>query len=205
MCVCHTHWQCKGVDRELYELTISKMENSTTIRHMEDTLNRLMSTASKTSTSIRLAQVFNSWAVRILFTIRACNILSSLCILVLRHSTLCVCVFSGNLSRIKGWVRRLTVWAMGCPSCLSCGPRYSCSQASSYPKSSAPQTYSDGWHLLLLTLDSNMETLWAVFWFLAFSCLCVYVFLTDSFSKVTNFNYALLCICICYKTLLILM
>ncbi|XP_074532557.1 uncharacterized protein aftphb [Halichoeres trimaculatus] len=42
-----------GVDRELYELTISKLETSSTISHMEDTLQRLMSTAEKTTTSVR--------------------------------------------------------------------------------------------------------------------------------------------------------
>ncbi|XP_041644662.1 aftiphilin [Cheilinus undulatus] len=45
-----------GVDRELYELTISKLETSNTSSHMEDTLNRLMSTAEKTTTSIRKPQ-----------------------------------------------------------------------------------------------------------------------------------------------------
>ncbi|XP_034538536.1 aftiphilin isoform X2 [Notolabrus celidotus] len=45
-----------GVDRELYELTISKLETSATSSHMEDTLNRLMSTAEKTITSVRKTQ-----------------------------------------------------------------------------------------------------------------------------------------------------
>ncbi|KAI3363423.1 hypothetical protein L3Q82_012039 [Scortum barcoo] len=45
-----------GVDRELYELTISKLETSTDSSHVEDTLNRLMSTAEKTSTSVRRPQ-----------------------------------------------------------------------------------------------------------------------------------------------------
>ncbi|XP_059215509.1 aftiphilin-like [Centropristis striata] len=46
-----------GVDRELYELTISKLETSAyNSSHMEDTLNRLMSTAEKTSTSVRKPQ-----------------------------------------------------------------------------------------------------------------------------------------------------
>lgn len=70
----------------------------------------------------------------------------------------CVCVFSGNLSRIKSWVRRLTVWSPHCLSCLSCEQRSSCSRASSHPNSSAPQSYSDGG---LLLLDSNIKTLWA--------------------------------------------
>ncbi|XP_035848326.1 aftiphilin isoform X2 [Sander lucioperca] len=45
-----------GVDRELYELTISKLETGARSSHMEDTLNRLMSTAEKTSTSVRKPQ-----------------------------------------------------------------------------------------------------------------------------------------------------
>ncbi|XP_032397009.1 aftiphilin isoform X1 [Etheostoma spectabile] len=45
-----------GVDRELYELTISKLETGAGSSHMEDTLNRLMSTAEKTSTSVRKPQ-----------------------------------------------------------------------------------------------------------------------------------------------------
>ncbi|XP_070772755.1 aftiphilin-like [Enoplosus armatus] len=45
-----------GVDRELYELTISKLEPGANSSHMEDTLNRLMSTAEKTSTSVRKPQ-----------------------------------------------------------------------------------------------------------------------------------------------------
>uniref|UniRef100_UPI0037E72373 aftiphilin n=1 Tax=Semicossyphus pulcher TaxID=241346 RepID=UPI0037E72373 len=45
-----------GVDRELYELTISKLETSTNSSHMEDTLNRLMSTAEQTTTSVRKPQ-----------------------------------------------------------------------------------------------------------------------------------------------------
>uniref|UniRef100_A0A8C9XSW2 Uncharacterized protein n=1 Tax=Sander lucioperca TaxID=283035 RepID=A0A8C9XSW2_SANLU len=44
------------VDRELYELTISKLETGARSSHMEDTLNRLMSTAEKTSTSVRKPQ-----------------------------------------------------------------------------------------------------------------------------------------------------
>ncbi|XP_060943284.1 aftiphilin-like [Limanda limanda] len=44
-----------GVDRELYELTISKLETSTNSCHLVDTLNRLMSDAEKTSTSVRKA------------------------------------------------------------------------------------------------------------------------------------------------------
>ncbi|XP_044069535.1 aftiphilin isoform X2 [Siniperca chuatsi] len=45
-----------GVDRELYELTISKLETGANSSHMEDTLNRLMSTVEKTSTSVRKPQ-----------------------------------------------------------------------------------------------------------------------------------------------------
>ncbi|XP_070697403.1 aftiphilin [Pempheris klunzingeri] len=45
-----------GVDRELYELTTCKLETRTNGSHMEDTLNRLMSTAEKTSTSVRKPQ-----------------------------------------------------------------------------------------------------------------------------------------------------
>uniref|UniRef100_A0A3B4VC02 Aftiphilin clathrin-binding box domain-containing protein n=1 Tax=Seriola dumerili TaxID=41447 RepID=A0A3B4VC02_SERDU len=41
------------VDRELYELTMSKLETSSNSCHLEDTLNRLMSAAEKTSTSVR--------------------------------------------------------------------------------------------------------------------------------------------------------
>ncbi|XP_062257342.1 aftiphilin-like isoform X1 [Platichthys flesus] len=41
-----------GVDRDLYELTISKLETSTNSCHLVDTLNRLMSDAEKTSTSV---------------------------------------------------------------------------------------------------------------------------------------------------------
>uniref|UniRef100_A0A3B4Y3E4 Aftiphilin clathrin-binding box domain-containing protein n=1 Tax=Seriola lalandi dorsalis TaxID=1841481 RepID=A0A3B4Y3E4_SERLL len=41
------------VDRELYELTMSKLETSSNSCHLEDTLNRLMSAAEKT---IRSAQ-----------------------------------------------------------------------------------------------------------------------------------------------------
>uniref|UniRef100_A0A673C5F5 Uncharacterized protein n=1 Tax=Sphaeramia orbicularis TaxID=375764 RepID=A0A673C5F5_9TELE len=41
------------VDRELYELTISKVETSPSNKDLEDTLNRLMSTAQKTTTSVR--------------------------------------------------------------------------------------------------------------------------------------------------------
>uniref|UniRef100_A0A3Q1FHR9 Aftiphilin-like n=1 Tax=Acanthochromis polyacanthus TaxID=80966 RepID=A0A3Q1FHR9_9TELE len=44
---------CKGVDRELYELTISKLETSTSSSHLEDALNRLMSTTEKTCFSLR--------------------------------------------------------------------------------------------------------------------------------------------------------
>ncbi|KAK2824570.1 hypothetical protein Q5P01_021745 [Channa striata] len=45
-----------GVERELYELSISKLETGTNSCHLEDTLNRLMSTAVSTSTSIRKLQ-----------------------------------------------------------------------------------------------------------------------------------------------------
>ncbi|KAL7383493.1 hypothetical protein ABVT39_011741 [Epinephelus coioides] len=45
-----------GVDRDLYELTISKLETSANSSHMEDVLNRLMSTAEKTRTSVRKPQ-----------------------------------------------------------------------------------------------------------------------------------------------------
>ncbi|CAK6960783.1 aftiphilin isoform X1 [Scomber scombrus] len=45
-----------GVDRELYELTISKLEISTNSICVEDTMNRLLSTAEKTSTSVRKPQ-----------------------------------------------------------------------------------------------------------------------------------------------------
>uniref|UniRef100_A0A3B5ABD5 Aftiphilin clathrin-binding box domain-containing protein n=1 Tax=Stegastes partitus TaxID=144197 RepID=A0A3B5ABD5_9TELE len=44
---------CEGVDRELYQLTISKLETSDTSSHLEDALNRLMSTTEKTSVSVR--------------------------------------------------------------------------------------------------------------------------------------------------------
>uniref|UniRef100_A0A3Q3CWC2 Uncharacterized protein n=1 Tax=Haplochromis burtoni TaxID=8153 RepID=A0A3Q3CWC2_HAPBU len=44
---------CKGIDPELYELTISKLEINTNSSHLEDTLNRLMSSAEKTSISVR--------------------------------------------------------------------------------------------------------------------------------------------------------
>ena len=49
---------CKGVDRELYELTISKLETSvaTHRHHPEDSLSRLMSSAERTSTLVRSAQ-----------------------------------------------------------------------------------------------------------------------------------------------------
>ncbi|XP_074503207.1 uncharacterized protein LOC141774441 [Sebastes fasciatus] len=52
----HSNSPPPGVDRELYELTISKLETSTNSSHMEDTLNRLMSAAEKTSTSVRKPQ-----------------------------------------------------------------------------------------------------------------------------------------------------
>ena len=57
LCVgCYTHSHVEGVDRELYELTISKVETSAdSSSHMEDTLNRLMSSAETTSTSVRSA------------------------------------------------------------------------------------------------------------------------------------------------------
>ncbi|XP_026045210.1 aftiphilin isoform X4 [Astatotilapia calliptera] len=42
-----------GIDPELYELTISKLEINTNSSHLEDTLNRLMSSAEKTSISVR--------------------------------------------------------------------------------------------------------------------------------------------------------
>ncbi|XP_058508390.1 aftiphilin-like isoform X2 [Solea solea] len=42
-----------GVDRELYELTMSNLETSSSSHHLEDTLNRLMSAAEKTSTAVR--------------------------------------------------------------------------------------------------------------------------------------------------------
>ncbi|XP_005473711.1 aftiphilin isoform X2 [Oreochromis niloticus] len=42
-----------GIDPELYELTISKLEINTNSSHPEDTLNRLMSSAEKTSISVR--------------------------------------------------------------------------------------------------------------------------------------------------------
>lgn len=58
---------CKGVDRELYELTISKLETGFNSSHMEDTLNRLMSTAEKTSTSVRSAQLLHPCTFHILF------------------------------------------------------------------------------------------------------------------------------------------
>ncbi|XP_070833236.1 aftiphilin isoform X2 [Chaetodon trifascialis] len=45
-----------GVDRELYELAISRVETSANSINMEDTLNRLMSTAEKNSTSVRKPQ-----------------------------------------------------------------------------------------------------------------------------------------------------
>ncbi|XP_068566471.1 aftiphilin [Cebidichthys violaceus] len=45
-----------GVDRELYELTVSKLETGAISSHADDTLNRLMSTAEKTSTSVRRPQ-----------------------------------------------------------------------------------------------------------------------------------------------------
>uniref|UniRef100_A0A3Q3K967 Aftiphilin clathrin-binding box domain-containing protein n=1 Tax=Monopterus albus TaxID=43700 RepID=A0A3Q3K967_MONAL len=45
-----------GVDPELYELTISKLETSANRCHLEDTLNCLMSAAVKTSTSVRNPQ-----------------------------------------------------------------------------------------------------------------------------------------------------
>uniref|UniRef100_A0A3Q0S7R1 Uncharacterized protein n=1 Tax=Amphilophus citrinellus TaxID=61819 RepID=A0A3Q0S7R1_AMPCI len=41
------------IDRELYELTISKLETSTNSSHLEDTLNRLMCSAESTSISVR--------------------------------------------------------------------------------------------------------------------------------------------------------
>ncbi|XP_054874735.1 aftiphilin-like [Amphiprion ocellaris] len=44
-----------GVDHELYELTISKLETSSSSSHLEDALNRLMSTTEKTSVSLRKA------------------------------------------------------------------------------------------------------------------------------------------------------
>lgn len=55
LCVCYAHSHVEGVDRELYELTISKVETSadSSSSHMEDTLNRLMSSAETTSTSVR--------------------------------------------------------------------------------------------------------------------------------------------------------
>uniref|UniRef100_A0A667X7D2 Uncharacterized protein n=1 Tax=Myripristis murdjan TaxID=586833 RepID=A0A667X7D2_9TELE len=42
-----------GVDPVLYELTITKVETSVSSSHLEDTFNRLMSTAERTSTSVR--------------------------------------------------------------------------------------------------------------------------------------------------------
>ncbi|KAK5882752.1 hypothetical protein CesoFtcFv8_021305 [Champsocephalus esox] len=45
-----------GVDPELYELTISKLETGVSIIHMEDTLNRLMSAAETTSPAVRKPQ-----------------------------------------------------------------------------------------------------------------------------------------------------
>uniref|UniRef100_A0A668SE31 Uncharacterized protein n=1 Tax=Oreochromis aureus TaxID=47969 RepID=A0A668SE31_OREAU len=41
------------IDPELYELTISKLEINTNSSHPEDALNRLMSSAEKTSISVR--------------------------------------------------------------------------------------------------------------------------------------------------------
>uniref|UniRef100_UPI003AAC220A uncharacterized protein n=1 Tax=Centroberyx gerrardi TaxID=166262 RepID=UPI003AAC220A len=45
-----------GVDRDLYELTITKLEAGASSSHPEETFNRLMSTAEKTSTSVRKPQ-----------------------------------------------------------------------------------------------------------------------------------------------------
>ncbi|KAM7385304.1 hypothetical protein PAMP_001392 [Pampus punctatissimus] len=45
-----------GVDRELYELTIRKLEPSSYNSCLEETLNRLLSAAEKTSTSVRKPQ-----------------------------------------------------------------------------------------------------------------------------------------------------
>ncbi|KAK9541188.1 hypothetical protein VZT92_001252 [Zoarces viviparus] len=45
-----------GVDRELYELTVSKLETNAISSHADDTLNRLMSAAEKTSTAVRRPQ-----------------------------------------------------------------------------------------------------------------------------------------------------
>ncbi|XP_040906258.1 aftiphilin [Toxotes jaculatrix] len=55
-CRSHSNSPPPGVDPELYELTISKLETTTNSCHLEDTLNRLMSTAERTSTSVRKPQ-----------------------------------------------------------------------------------------------------------------------------------------------------
>ena len=58
VCLLHT-LTCKGVDRELFELTVSKVETSVSGSHVEDTLNRLMSTAGKTTSPVRSAQLLH--------------------------------------------------------------------------------------------------------------------------------------------------
>lgn len=71
LCVCYAHSHVEGVDRELYELTISKVETSadSSSSHMEDTLNRLMSSAETTSTSVRSGVTSAHFACFILFFI----------------------------------------------------------------------------------------------------------------------------------------
>uniref|UniRef100_A0A7N8X4Q7 Aftiphilin n=1 Tax=Mastacembelus armatus TaxID=205130 RepID=A0A7N8X4Q7_9TELE len=61
----------KGVDRELYELTISKLETSANCYHLEDTLDRLMS-AVKTSDSLGKPQQDEELSVE------ACTMISGL-------------------------------------------------------------------------------------------------------------------------------
>lgn len=51
-----------------------------------------------------------------------------------------MCPLSGNLSRMKSWVQRPAGWSLDCLTCLSCRPRSSCSQASSYPRMLFPKT-----------------------------------------------------------------
>lgn len=59
MCVFVIHTNPKGVDPDLYDLAIIKLETIANSCHLEDALNHLMSTAVRTRTSIRSAQLLH--------------------------------------------------------------------------------------------------------------------------------------------------
>lgn len=137
----------KGVDRELYEFIISKLESGNNNSQRDDTLNRLMFTAERTSITTRSAAK-NAPVLCTFCVFISLNTKQPKNVILTSDSSLnlfcfCTCLWSESRQHKKSWVQKLVEWFLTSLTFPSCRPRFWCSQSFSHPNLTAPQTYSD--------------------------------------------------------------